>query len=375
LNTDLAPTYKNLYGNHWVLWFENSNRYSVIDKLFNSALDLYFKSKDKIHFIENLKLQQPDLDGTTVSLEILDYLESCNEQQHGDLEVNFGFNPNYRVYKKHYQINNKHISLHSNSEKALNLVHPQLAFFETEEKVNTHINFDICLIDDDLLLFNNGFCVLKAPKQDYHYLRGKFVMQLICKLYNTTEADWLGTFHGTTVTDGYSSILFIGQSGSGKSTLSIILASNGYYVLADDVSPMLAENNKIYYNPNGVSIKESATSTLKDSIPNLDDLPKVTFNKSKGPIRYYTAPQPPNTNYPCHCIILVDYTANSQTQFIEVGIDAILETLIPESWLSTNPVHAKKFLNWLDNVKFFKLTYSDNASMIKTISRVFEAEE
>lgn len=82
------------------------------------------------------------------------------------------------------------------------------------------------------------------------------------------------------MTDNQTSILFIGNSGSGKSTISSLLVANGYYLLADDVSPMLADNKAIYYNPNGISIKEGAANVLRPIIKDFDTLPVVDFNRS-----------------------------------------------------------------------------------------------
>jgi len=48
-----------------------------------------------------------------------------------------------------------------------------------------------------------------------------------------------------------------------------------------------------------------------------------------------------------------------------------LETLIPESWLSPNPKHAKQFLDWLQTLAFYEITYSDTESVLKEIKTIF----
>ena len=155
-------------------------------------------------------------------------------------------------------------------------------------------------------------------------------MHILCEIYEKEESDWLGTFHGSTITDDKTSILFIGESGSGKSTLSSILVANGFYLLADDVSPMLAENTLIYHNPNGISLKAGATEVLKPLIDNFEDIPITEFNTFKGPLRYLASPKPPKNYYPCKSIVLVNYTPNAKTELLEISVKEILETLKTE---------------------------------------------
>ena len=199
-------------------------------------------------------------------------------------------------------------------------------------------------------------------------------MHIINESHHKKESDWIGTFHGSTVTDNQTSILFIGTSGSGKSTISSLLVANGYYLLADDVSPMLADNKAIYYNPNGISIKEGAANVLRPIIKDFDTLPVVDFNRSKGPLRYHSCTKPPKNYYPCKSVILVNYKIDTETELKEISIDEILETLIPESWFSHNEKNAQSFLNWLSATKFYKLTYSENNTMLDLISKVFNTQ-
>ena len=77
-------------------------------------------------------------------------------------------------------------------------------------------------------------------------------------------------------------------------------------------------------------------------------------------------------HYPCDAIILVNYKHKSETLLESVSIKTLLETLIPDSWLSPNPLHAKQFLDWLETLEIYKLTYSDTQSVTKTVSKLFK---
>lgn len=361
-----------LYDDHWVLWYIKSNRYSIVDTKFKTSLDLYFQSENPQKFTSYLRTVYPNINGHEVCNQIFEYLKSSNEHVNDEIKSDLTKNDDLRIYKKCYQINEKSILLFSNSLALLNLIHPQLSSYEIAINLNSNVYFDILLIHDEIVLLKNNNCILKIPKHDIHILRGKIVMHIICEIHNHEEKDWLGTFHGTTISDGKSAILFVGQSGSGKTTISTILASCGFYMLADDVSPMLAKNSHIYFNPNGVSIKDTSSGLMKNFIKDYDKLPQVILNKSKGPVRYYKFNNPPVSHYPCKSIVLVNYKIGTSTQLEKVGVDVILEKLIPESWLSHNQNHAETFLKWLQTVNCYKLSYCDNDEMMKVVSKLFK---
>jgi ABC-type cobalamin/Fe3+-siderophores transport system ATPase subunit len=212
------------------------------------------------------------------------------------------------------------------------------------------------------------------PKADYHFIQGKFHMEVANLIHNKSESDWLGTLHGSTITDGQSSMMFIGNSGSGKSTLCSLLVAHGYHLVADDISPLAKENGHIYYNPAAISIKEKAFKVLEPLLPELNALPEITFNPAKGVLKYLPCKQPKQLHYPCETLVLVNYTPNSETLLELISVKEALETIIPDSWLHPGKDHAQAFLNWLDQLNFYKLTYSDTKEMIETVSELFKQQ-
>ena len=69
---------------------------------------------------------------------------------------------------------------------------------------------------------------------------------------------------------------------------------------------------------------------------------------------------------------MVNYEKGAETQLESISEQLLLETLIPESWLSPNPRHAEQFLEWLKSVYFYKLTYSDTESVVQTVRSHFK---
>ena len=361
-----------MFGQYWVLWYSTSNNYSIVESEFKSLLDLYLKSNSLDEFGSKISSVEHVSNLSTIANNLNTYLESCNASNTSSLEDSAEFNHSNCNITKYYSVNDKLITINYDTELVEKTIHPALAHLEVNKNnIDAQITFDIYLNKGQLSLFKNQQLITSVPQRDYHLLQGKFIMQLLCVMHDKDESDWVGTFHGSTISDGTNSILFIGNSGRGKSTLCALLAANGYELLADDVSPMLAKDDHIYHNPSAISIKEGAFSVLQPLITDFEHLPITVFNKNKGPLRYLPCDHPKKDNYPCKAIIMVNYEADAKTNVEPASIKTILETLIPDSWLSHHPLHAEQFLDWLKTVHLYQLSYSDADSVITELSTIF----
>lgn len=372
MNTNLVPTYQKLFGGFWVLWYSISNSYSIVTHDFKLLLDLYLESHSEADFLNKLTKDFKVSEGAQLSKTLFNYLESCNLPFQTAPKHRIVLDTSVRQISKQYQLNGKTIQVHYDSELVCKTIDPALAHCSIEVKLKPDAVFDVYLQNDDLFLFKDAQLVTSVPKRDYHRIQGKFIMEMLCTLHEKEEQDWIATLHGSALTDSHSSILFIGKSGKGKSTLCALLANNGFDLLADDVSPMLSENRHIYYNPSAISIKEGAFKVLQSEIKDFETLPIINFNVTKGNLKYLPCQKPKQNHYPCIAVVLVNYMQDSETTLELATVQAVLETLIPDSWLSPHPKHAAQFLDWLEQIKFYELTYSDTTSAKSEISKLFE---
>ncbi|MFK7833687.1 MAG: hypothetical protein AB8B52_10455 [Winogradskyella sp.] len=373
MNINLAPTFTKPLGEVFVLWYEVSNTYSIIAPEFQLLLESYLKSESESEFFSTLSNEISASEASNIFETLQHYLLNCNTPNTEEIFPLIKPDHYQRNISKVYNFNGRTIKVYFDSAPVINLIHPALEHFTTN-KIDEAVvaTFDIYLKNDDLYLLKDDELIACVPKRKYHLIQGKFIMHLLCALHNKQESDWIGTFHGSTITDGNSSIMFVGKSGKGKSTLCTLLASQGFRLLADDVSPMLSKDQHIYYNPSAISIKEGAFNLLKPIIDDFNQLPLIRFNKAKGNLKYVPCARPEKYHYPCDVIILVNFTPQSETQLERVSVKTILETLIPDSWLSPNPFHAQQFLEWLSQLKLYKLTYSDTNSVTSEISKLFK---
>ncbi len=371
MNNNLAPTYQRLFGSYWVLWYKTSNSYSIVDDNFKHLLYDYLECASFDAFKSIVARIDSSLDADTIAKNLQSYLEQCNAEHGSDELLSTDFIVSKRKISKQYIFKDKAFQVNFDSDLVKKTIHPSIAHLETENNVSPSVIFDIYIESDQLCLFKNEVLVRIVPKQNYHFIQGKFAMELLSFIHDNEESDWLGTFHGSTISDGENSILFVGASGKGKSTLCALLTAKGFELVADDVSPMLAADSHIYHNPSAISIKKGAFSLLRPLVNGFDELPDMVFNKTKGVIKYLPCKTPNKDHYPCRAIIMVNYTKDSDTTLELRSIKEALETLIPESWLSPDPLHAKSFLDWLSKTPVYQLTYSDTESVTEEITKCF----
>ncbi|RXJ46015.1 hypothetical protein [Gelidibacter gilvus] len=364
----------------WVLWFEASNQYIVISKALKVLLDVYFASESEYDFNKQLKsfINISNRNSNTYYAEINELLKEVNTSSKSDTS-----NKSSTVYikktdfKKNYRFGNTSITVNYGSIDIQNLIHPQWSHAAVLKEDMSSTVFDIFEKENHLYLFINKRYIGHYPVSEYHLLTGQFALQLINTLYHKNEADWIATFHASTVCNDKEAIMIIGDSGNGKSTLSAVLMANGIDVLADDFTPLLAEDCEAYRFPSGISVKKGAFSVLEPLFPNFNEFPLYKSNSKNVTIKYI----PPingfgqtKSHFPCKKIVYVNYDANANTsEMKEIGIEKILETLIPESWLSPLGSNSKLFLDWLKGLCCYELTYADNAFAVSKFSELFDS--
>ena len=197
-------------------------------------------------------------------------------------------------------------------------------------------------------------------------------MELLCALNQNEESDWLGTFHASTVKKNNNTIVLIGDSGSGKSTFTALLMANGFDLVADDITPILAKDKNVYGYPAGVSIKSGAFDTLNSIIPGFKNLKEVYINPFKGYVKYMPSNNTKNITqgYNCRTLVYVSYKKDSETKLEAFDLNKALQILIPESWLEPSKTNAKQFMEWLKALKCYKLTYSNYKEAIEKASEL-----
>jgi hypothetical protein len=360
-----------------VLWFERSNSYVVISKTAYQLLNCFFDSKDKIAFTQHLE-KHFDVSKMQAHAYYTDFLGFLNDTKlDTELLENFEIQvsiPDPEI-ANYYLFGDTSIAINYSSTKLLQLIHPYLQHATAMESANVDAVFDIFVDKGQIYLFKKKVFVGRYETANFHFLQGKFAMELVASIYKNTESDWLATFHASTVCNEKEAIMIIGDSGNGKSTLSALLMAHGFDLLADDFTPMLAKNQHLYRFPAAISIKQGAFSMIEDLYENFNGAELQVSSSKHSTVKYL----PPSKSFKssqkhfeCNKIVMVKYSRDSKSQLRKCSSEKILQTLIPDSWISPQTEHSKQFLNWLKKLKFYELVYSDNEFAINKFKELFE---
>ncbi|WP_104736305.1 phosphoenolpyruvate carboxykinase (ATP) [Hanstruepera ponticola] len=367
MNNYIAPELVKTINGVNILWFESSNKYILMDDTNLSLLNYFLDSSNRQEFTKRLTKSLFISEETSYSVyeDLKQLLLQCNSLPNEALKSEIPLETFQFTETVTYQIKNKLLEVCFSNDLIKQLIHPQFKHLEHKTTQKADFTFHVASKDNLLYLFTNRIHCEPFKKSDTHLLQGKFAMELLCLITNRHEDDWLGTFHASTISNDKEAVMLLGESGKGKSTLSAILMHNGFNLIADDFTPVLAKTQSIYAYPSAISIKEGSFKVIENYIDDFNDIKAIKNHTTKGKIKYIT---PLNklglNNIPCYKMVLVNYQKDVPTTIEKAPIESVLETLIPDSWLSPKTENAKLFLNWLEKITFYKLTYSNNNEVI-----------
>lgn len=361
-----------------VLWFEKTNRYVVTSKINSELIKQYVNPDESRDSLVDTISNDFDLHVNDVN-QLLDDItlflsEVITEDSDTDL-IGTVYSTSNSYIQKTYTFGHKIVTIRYESEIIQSLIHPQIAHHVSEATKEADILFHIIRNDDTLHLLKNDVHIGAFKTKSFHFLQGKFALELTNTIHNTQIDHWIATFHASTISNGKESIMIIGDSGNGKSTLSVLLMAHGFDILCDDFTPLYEETMHLYRYPAATSIKKGAFDALKPYLNNIDLLKTHTNGPKKVNIKYV----PPILNYenqpssfPCDKIVYVKYNSNGQDQLHLVSSEKVLNTLIPDSWISPKESHALKFIKWFKEATCYQLNYSNNDFAISKFKNLFK---
>lgn len=109
---------------------------------------------------------------------------------------------------KYYKINELVFIVEFHSEYELYLVHPKFEHLEIEYRnIHAHTLTIFCKADFIYFYIENNF-IGAWNKNEIHFFQGKFSMELIQKIHQKEEKEWMGVFHASAVSNGKKAVLF-----------------------------------------------------------------------------------------------------------------------------------------------------------------------
>lgn len=357
-----APSMVCPVGRDWLLWFEALNRYVILSPPQKAVLDLYYAVEGDAETFRQLLLEGANWQQGQ-ALEAQRNISALLQEvatSPGSLPIAppVAYEEGSFAVWQDFQLGNRHVRVEGQEKGVLELLCPALAHHSIPATGTADVVFQLQKAAGHLYLYKNGVLLQAVPEQDYHYITGKFLMHIIVAQHQIPEAGWIGTLHASTVVRRGQAIMLTGQSGQGKSTLSTLLCSAGYQLLADDITPLRADNLELGHNPSAVSVKAGAFDIIGRYFPGFRDLPEIYLNAFKGKVKYLPLPAPVEPSYPCQHLVLVQYQPGVKARLQPVAPSVILKALIPDSWIAGDRDHAAAFMEWLSSRRYYQLTYS-----------------
>lgn len=365
-----------------IVWFLSSNSYLVFEQIMGQLIKKINAgiAKAKIEDWCASTLNIPLKTAANFVADVLQLINSHNFQIQKNTEPkNVHFIKSLQVPKafystKIYQIYNTCISIDYESEYLESLIHLKFAHLETDTNQEQTIFYQVFTHQNEVVFYKNDHYIDSWTKNNIHFFQGKLSMHIIMDIYHKPEADWLGVFHASALSNQKETILFLGDSGNGKSTSLALLNANGFECIADDFVPVNLLQ-QVHPFPAAISIKKNSVQTLLPFYPELKNTSEVYLESMQKKVRYLA---PKNTNYskqfPCKALIFIKYQKNTELKLHKLSKIEAFQQLIPDSWISPLATNATVFLDWFAKLPCYELHYSNNQKMIETVTKIFDDE-
>jgi hypothetical protein len=274
------------------------------------------------------------------------------------------------VSKRYYLIYGISFFVEYESEEVELLIHPKFEHLEVPIVQEPHHHFQVLKSDNEYSLWVDGVLIGEWSWTDSHFLSGKFSMQVLQKIYQQEENDWMAVFHAAGITNGENSLVFLGDSGNGKSTLSAILMANGLEVLSDDFLPVESKSGLVCHFPAAISVKKKALEFLIPKFPQLEQAREINNSTAGKTFRYLAAGRHKPLRVPCKALVFVKYEKDAGLRFEKMPGEEAFRHLVPDSWISPTSENAHLFINWFTSLPYYQMTYSDNEQMVKMVKKL-----
>ncbi len=255
-------------------------------------------------------------------------------------------------------------------------IHPKFTHLETRPRRNPDHYFVVNHHKGLYALQVDGEPVGAWPKGREHIFSGQFSMQMLEKAYQKQSDNWMAVLHAAGISDGSNCLAFAGDTGAGKSTLSALLMARGMDVLADDFLPVEGDTGMVCHFPAAISVKKDACGVLSSAFPELERTQVFHCAKVNKTVRYLPVDHD-NGEVPrkmdCRGLVFVNYEPDGGgCRLEELPPEEAFARLVPDAWIYPSRENARHFLEWFSRLKCFRLTYSENEKMVKTINSFFK---
>ena len=308
-----------------------------------------------------------------------------------------------RFRTRHYLVNKKHITISYGSPDMEFYIHRPLAWLETENAPLGSLHLEVLTTE-----YPPGFqhhpksrntseqenpqkiyCISRKGETQHKFndagmLKHRLYVEVTSHIYGIPAQNWMSYIHAAAVTNGREAILLSSASGSGKSTMAALLQLPGHksitgrediFFMSDDFVPVDATSLKAFAFPAALNIKEGSFPVIDAFYPHRDDADNGYSMPGNLHTRYLRPRFPAGDIYEPRAvkkIIFIRYTPQVRFKMERLPIIKALSMFHEEAWVSHNPGHAQRFIDWFAELECYRLEYSDNKTAVEAVGDLFD---
>jgi len=364
------------FGEKTILWLADANKYILAETPAVEVINRVVKGED-IDSIMHFCTDKFDIPSEQAEAFVRNIQQHLNEYLQPEILPQKQFaNPTtiqqrpVMVSKRYYLIYGISFFVEYETKEAELLIHPKFEHLEVPRVQSPDHHFQVFNSNNESSLWVDEVLIGTWNWNDNHFLSGKFSMQVIQKIYQQEENEWMAVFHAAGITNGESCLIFLGDSGNGKSTLSAILMANGLEVLADDFLPIESKSELVCSFPSAISVKHKAFQLLIPKFPQLEHATEINNSAAGKTFRHLPTNRLQPLRVPCKALIFVKYEENAGFCLEKMPGEEAFEHLVPDSWISPTVENANRFVNWFAHLPYYRMIYSDNEQMIQMANKM-----
>ncbi len=267
------------------------------------------------------------------------------------------------AFSRYYRLNGKNIRVILRHPDLVSEIAPRLEPLLADVQSNPDVTLQASASESGYHIFRGPTCIATED----HPTGARIV--LLQEFVRSTQSsdEWVAILHAGACGTKDCCILFSGASQSGKTTLTAALMHAGFVFYTDDSAPLEAESYTVPRMPFSLMIREGSWPVL---LPRLPELAESPIQVRWGQNVRFVAPRNPNHTTPAKvsAIVFSRFQPGAGT-----GIERLdtLETLVrlKESgfWVKHSKESIARFLDWLESLPCYTLTYSDLDEAIATV--------
>ena len=375
---------KKKIGNSYLVWFQNSNLYLQFEEpawfVFRKITQRYKTETIAREFAGRYEI--PSDESLAFVKEIRSEISKMNlpdktaTEKNPDAEIlnHLSFTP----YSTHYySFGSQQIVFAYDTRTFEYYIHPLIDYFETDQKKSGAPLFELFAHREQIVFRYNGEVKGTWTTDETHLVKGLIFMFLINVIHHKGDDDWLMTVHASAITNGQKTLLFSAGPGNGKTTMAALLQTNGYELISDDFVPIDRKSFCAYPFPIAMSVKQGAMDLLAPLFPALNQKILNYISPEKS-VRYLPGNHQANFDravHPVKAFIFIEY--NPSVDFLWEKLDPVkaMKLLLDQAWVAPTPGNASLLFEWILQLSFFRLTYSNNQKALEAITNLFDHDE